>query len=192
MRKKSIMIIGTCLILIILLGYLLYFTNYSTLDKNLKHNFPNSEVTIHYRDNENKIILFSEGTKTDRQYVLSKFNIKFDYFYNINDESNVGGVRIQSPFMVTVSNRKSVGNIIWGVFNTQERIAKIDVKFFNKNNSSFMISAEVIDNMFVYYPSELYKTINFFEGSWRYDIKAFDNVGNIILDEKNLNIPGVF
>lgn len=192
MRKKVIVVIGTCCIIATLLGYLLYYTNYSTLEKNLKHNSPNSEVTIHYRDNENKIILFSEGTKTYRQYVLSKFNIKYGCFYNINDESNCGGVRIQSPFMVTVSNRKSVGNIIWGVFNTEEGISNIEVKFYNANNSSFTINPEVKGNIFVYYPPELYKTINFFEGSWRYDIRAFNNVGNMILDEKDQNIPGVF
>lgn len=187
LHRKKIIIILIVVVIALCSGYFYYFNNFYSLEKSIKRNYTN--VIIHKIDNDKKLILFSEGTNTKRQYILSEFYNLGNFFYNIYDDNT--GIIFNMPYIIMVSYKKSVGNVIWGVFNNDTHARKVEIRYMNKiDKSEYSFNATIERNIFMGFPNTNYKFVNFFDGNWTYSLKVFDDKGVLIVDKNNLTVLG--
>lgn len=176
-------------VVVLIILMIVYSDRYVSLEKNLAKRCSKSEVNIHFSDYENKLILYSESYKGSGQYVLTTFKHWWK-FYRVDNK--YGGMTVNSPFFITVSNREPIGNVIWGVINEKyiSDMKRISIEFDNKNQSiSYEFSCILEDNTFVFYPDYQYKRTDFSGGKWGYHIKVYDEHQNLVFEEKESYIP---
>lgn len=173
---------GLFAIVLLLVVSLIYLQkNCSTIEKYLSRTFSN--VTIHKIDYSKNLVLFSEGNAEGRQYILARFRNFKGYYFDLYDEE---GWTYDGSYLLLVSYKHGIGNVIWGTFNNNDRIERIELEYKDAKSKAIYPQKITIKNntYFEYLPKELINE-NFLNGLWRYNIKTYDEKDKLIFEDEN-------
>lgn len=137
-------------------------------------------IQIQIVDTKKDAVIF----KDDNQYVFNTFqmtNGKYEYSKNGED-----GWTFSDDMLFQAISRPAVGDVVWGVVNTDKEASTIEIVFTNKTSPStkVRIDAKMLNNCFIAYPS-----VQFFDNglgyarNWNAHVTVYDSQGRIILDE---------
>lgn len=166
-----------------------WYSNFSSLENNLKYKFPSSTTQIHYIDEENKIVLFSLGIQSPKQYVACDYTNFSDYYYKINDN---GGIIVNSLLFITYAPIDRDTEMIWGVINTELNVSNVEIEIYNEDTNKHKKFTPDIYNseVFVYIWEQTVPSIDF-EQNCYFNMKGYNENGELILEESGLVVKNI-
>lgn len=186
--RKSFYILA--LLLVIVIGSIVYLEmNNTSVEKYIDNNYTDAEVQK--IDHAENLILFSNGNK--RQYIFGKIRKFGRYYFDVNSEFALAS---EAPDVMIISYMKDIGNVVWGFFNIENEVNKVEIVYKNSQNDSLYAQTILVDDhaYFDFIPKEILND-NFSYVQWLYSLKAYNNEDELVYEvddrhfiyERNMN-----
>jgi hypothetical protein len=166
-----------CLSMILFLGGCTY---YPSIDEAIlsEWDYP---IKVLYVDEKKNTVIFLDP---EDQYIFNTFENKdHKYRYSAEGEDAWRVTGKSGPLFLRAINREKVGNVVWGVVNTDRKAVKVEVIFTNKTNPEIQVkmTIPVKNNVFIGYPEQdFFGSEESLYNEWTGTAKAFDENNNIV------------
>lgn len=178
-RKRLVPVFGAIIIALIAVFIYLEF-NYSSIEKTIENNYESAK--IYKVDDSDNLVLFS--TNDDKQYYFGMLK-KIGPFY-FQSEIVDNWVKAQ-PHVLIISYIKDIGNIVWGFFDLEGDLYRIEIEYYNSTSSiEYQQTIVLSDKLFFdSMPKNLTNT-DFSSEQWYYNLKLYNSVNEIVYEIEDM------
>jgi hypothetical protein len=171
----------------ILLSIVLFLTGctYPSIDEAIQSHWKHPIKVLYVDEKKNTVVYLVQ----EEIYIFNAFEKKDHKFrYSTEGEDNCRITGKSGPLFIRVLNREKIGNVVWGVVNTDKKAATVEVTFTNKTNPDIQVkmTIPVKNNVFIGYPEQdFFGSEESLYNEWTGTAKAFD-------EEKNIAVSNIF